>query len=136
MSDIEITPAHLTAMYGVRTGANIFSRGIAILLRDVQRFDPELIEILSPRELREDIGCTDQDLTDAEGKECYFGALLTPKGKKFLKARIPALVTASLDGKGNAGEASTMQLQQEEIQAALQDELPDDPALSIPQNPR
>lgn len=122
MTKPEITPAHITAMHGVRTGANIFGWGIAQLLRDVERYDHELITILTPRELCEDVGATEQDIYDKAGNLCYFGAILTEKGKEFLQRRTAAMVRASF---GNPPDG------RETIQSAMQDDI-DDPALKPP----
>jgi len=120
MSMIKITPAHLTAMYAVRTGANVWNELIAHYLREVREYDPELIVIYSPTQLKRDVGCTDEDIYQ-NGQRCFLGATLTAKGRAFFQRKTAEMVRYSL----NNPRAPEI------IQSALQDDI-DDPALRIP----
>lgn len=118
MSDFQITPAHLTAMHAVRDGVSIFDRGIAQLLQEVERHNPEMVQIFTPREMQDDIGAEEQDLYDTDGRLCYLGAILTPKGREFLQRKTAAMTRQTMQTPDSP----------ELIQSALQDDL-DDPSL-------
>ena len=126
MSAIKLTPAHLTAMYAVRTGANVWDELVAHYLREVKEYDPELIDIYSPTQLKRDIGCTDEDIYQ-NGQRCFFGAILTQKGKEKLQS-----LTAQLARNSLQGNAHPVLEEKEIIQSAMQDDL-DDPAFQISQ---
>lgn len=126
MTKILITPAHLTSMYAVRTGANVWDPLIAHYLREVKEYDPELMMIFSPTQLKRDVGCTDEDIYQ-NGQRCFFGATLTPKGRAFLQR-----MTAQLARHSMAGEEHPVLDEKEIIQSAMQDDI-DDPGFRIPQ---
>lgn len=129
MTKNRITPAHLTAMYHVRTGANVFSRGIAQLLREIEHHDPELIDIMAPQEMIDDMGMSSDELTDENGRLCYFGAVLTAKGKAFLQRATADMTRGKYSDLNEKDEGDA---RKEIIQSAMQDDLPSDPALKIP----
>jgi hypothetical protein len=66
----DMTEQHYIAMQAAEDGADIYSRPIASLLRDVQKANPGWIEITKPM-------MYDGDGTD---QMPYFGAILTPAG--------------------------------------------------------
>lgn len=105
----------------VLKGANVFDYLTAQLLREVEKHNHELIDIFTPRELQDELGCTEQDIYDASGRLCYFGAILTDEGADYYKDAMRKMV--KVNGTGIDGE---------QIQAAMQDDMPDDTALKIP----
>ena len=72
---------HFEVMKAVRNGATIWGLREAKLIREVQRYDPELVEIIKLQELEEIEGVE----YDGAGRVPYFGAILTEKGKEFLR---------------------------------------------------
>lgn len=72
---------HLQAMQDITSGATIFSYSLAMRLREVERFDSELIDIIHNLDELEAIS---GEVFPAEKKLPYFGAILTNKGKEFL----------------------------------------------------
>lgn len=67
---MRITQQHYIAMQAAEDGVDVYSRPIAVLLREVSREKPEWIEITKPM-------MYDGDGTD---QVPYFGAILTPEG--------------------------------------------------------
>ncbi len=65
-----LTKAHLAAMSEVRTGSDVWSPALARALREVEKFNPLLIDIGEPR------------ARNYKGHEAlpYFGAILTKAG--------------------------------------------------------
>ncbi|MCR6108671.1 hypothetical protein HXA34_20460 [Salipaludibacillus agaradhaerens] len=73
---------HIEEMRGIEEGATIWGYVNAKLLREVQRFDHELITVVSVKELE----VIENTTYDGSGKLPYFGAILTKKGKEFLES--------------------------------------------------
>lgn len=79
---MELTEKHLQAMKEVEEGATIYGYGHARLLREVQMHDASLIDIIDDiSQLEKIVG----RVFDGAKKIPYFGAILTPKGKKFIQ---------------------------------------------------
>lgn len=73
---MEITLRHLIAMDRCRDGADITSRRLAQLLREVDNEHPGLV----------DIGPV-QGQYEPAGRLPYFGAILTKSGEEFLEEK-------------------------------------------------
>lgn len=71
---MKLTKKHKNAMLRVKYGADVFSYEIAMLLREVQLFSPELIRI----------GPAHADIP-GERQQPYFGAKLTKAGCRAIK---------------------------------------------------
>ncbi|MBD1379164.1 hypothetical protein [Metabacillus arenae] len=71
---------HYEVMKAVKDGATIYGYVDAKRLREVQKFDSELIEIIGLKDLEE---ITGEEYNGAEQLP-YFGAILTGKGKEVL----------------------------------------------------
>lgn len=69
---MRLTSKHKEAMRQVINGGDVFDYGLARLLREVQRVDKSLIKI----------GKAKGDYGDGSGREPYFGAILTAKGRQ------------------------------------------------------
>jgi len=77
-----LTSDHLDAMKEVKEGATIYGYRLAMLLREVQRYDRSLIHIIdNMRELEQIVG----EKFDGTKRLPYFGAILSEKGKTVLK---------------------------------------------------
>jgi len=76
----ELNKDHYNAMVQVTNGANVYSLKIARLLREVQAYDPQLVDILTIQQL-EGIGFRFENVNEPLP---YFGAILTEKGKELL----------------------------------------------------
>ena len=88
MEEIILNEEHLKTMFLIQNGATIFGLKEAILIREVEKYDKSLINIISNiKELEEILG-NKKDLYDNKnpktGRLAYFGAILTEKGKKWL----------------------------------------------------
>lgn len=85
----ELTEKHLEVMCLVRGGATIFGLEEATLLREVEKYNKKLINIIDNMEKLEKIAGDAKDLYDNRnpktGHLAYFGAILTYEGKKWLK---------------------------------------------------
>jgi hypothetical protein len=73
---MELTAEHENALWAVRNGGDIFSLSTAMLLRDCQ--EEGLVTI----------GAAMGKYGDGTNREPYFGAMITAKGKKALKAAL------------------------------------------------
>lgn len=73
---------HFAMMKAVKNGATIYGLYDAQLLREVQKYDKELITIIDDMNQLEYI--LGYELEGAKQLP-YFGAILTKKGKKYLK---------------------------------------------------
>ncbi|HFF1838858.1 TPA: hypothetical protein ACGBET_003577 [Bacillus cereus] len=81
---------HLQAMKDITSGATIFSYSLAMRLREVERFDSELIDIIHNLDELEAIS---GEVFPAEKKLPYFGAILTKKGKEYLNNHTRGVVS-------------------------------------------
>lgn len=82
MEKIEaLTKHHYEAMGWIKEGATIFGLYEAIMLREVQAFDEELLEILGIAELER----IENKVYNGAERMPYFGAILTDKGRKLLE---------------------------------------------------
>lgn len=72
---------HLSVMNEVREGATIWGYIEAKLLREVQQFDENLIDILEITDVEKITG----EVFDGAKQLPYFGAILTDKGKTLLQ---------------------------------------------------
>lgn len=84
----ELSKEHLKLMFKVSEGATIFGYTEAKLLREVERYDKNLITIISNmKELQKIVG-NEKELFDNKnpktGHLAYFGAILTEKGQEWL----------------------------------------------------
>lgn len=70
-----LTKKHHEVMRAVKDGADIWGYGDAALLREVQQYDPELIDIGRPM-MADDV--------PGHCRQPYFGAILTNKGRAIL----------------------------------------------------
>lgn len=79
----QLTAEHFEAMMRVGSGATVWNYGIATLLREVERFNKDFIEILSVKELKE----IDEEVSNLSGADEFpkFGAVITKKGFEFLE---------------------------------------------------
>ena len=71
----KLTRKHLDAMRKVKNGADVWAPDIARLLREVQKTDPDLIDITKPMMFK---GSGAEQMP-------YFGAILTKEGCRVLK---------------------------------------------------
>ncbi|GAA0471797.1 hypothetical protein [Alkalibacillus silvisoli] len=76
---------HLSEMKGIENGATIWGYKNAKLLREVQRFDSELLTIIDDLQELERI---ENKVYDGAKQLPYFGAILSEKGKEFLNEHI------------------------------------------------
>ncbi|NBC23230.1 MAG: hypothetical protein GVY21_07130, partial [Gammaproteobacteria bacterium] len=67
--------SHLAALAAVEDGADIYSYWIAVALREIERDEPELIEITDPQ-----VKCS-----PGHERQPYFGCICTPEGLDRLK---------------------------------------------------
>lgn len=81
---MELKSIHLKTMEGVEGGATIWGYREAKLLREIQQVDTELVKILNLSEVEEITG----EHFDGAKQLPYFGAVLTDKGREFLKGRL------------------------------------------------
>lgn len=72
---------HIEQMESIQNGATIWGYKNALLLREVQVYDSELITIIDDLEELERI---ENKVYDGTGRLPYFGAILTEKGKSFI----------------------------------------------------
>jgi len=79
----QLTAEHVEAMIEVGDGATIWDYVDAKLLREIGRYDKDLIEFVELDELRK-IDPKVAKLTGAE-RLPYFGAVITDKGFEFLE---------------------------------------------------
>ena len=76
----ELTKEHLINMFYAKDGVTVFSRPIAKRLRDIQKLDKDLIDIIDNIEKLEYIT---GEKYDGASEMPFFGAILTDKGKMF-----------------------------------------------------
>lgn len=79
--EIVLTKEHIDELKSVEDGATIYGYINAKLLREVQRFNNKLIQILDIAELEKILNKE----FDGAKQLPYFGAILTNKGKTFVK---------------------------------------------------
>jgi hypothetical protein len=79
---LELEQKHLDMMESIKDGATIFGYKEAKLLREVQRIDRELIQVIDDISELEAIEGKEYD---GAGRVPYFGAILTKKGKKLVR---------------------------------------------------
>lgn len=79
-----LSQKHFEVMKDVLNGGTVYGYVEAKLLREVQRYDPELIHIIDNMEELERI--TGETYSGVE-RLPYFGAILTDRGKKLLKEK-------------------------------------------------
>lgn len=83
-----LSEEHLKTMFLIQNGATIFGYKEAKLLREVEKYDKSLINIISNMKELEKIVGNEKDLYDNKnpkiGNLAYFGAILTEEGKKWL----------------------------------------------------
>ena len=88
MEEITLNEEHLITMFLIQNGATIFGLKEATLLREVEKYDKSLINIISNMKELEEIVGNEKDLYDNKnpktGRLAYFGAILTKKGKEWL----------------------------------------------------
>lgn len=73
---------HIEALELIEGGADIYDLYLARTLREVQKINPELLNILSLKELEE----IHQKKYHGSEQLPYFGAILSGKGKEFLNS--------------------------------------------------
>lgn len=85
---MKLTEEHLKIMKAVKNGATIYGFYDAKLLREVQKYDKDFITIIDNIEKLEYIlGYK----LDGAKQLPYFGAILTKKGKKYLKENVVSI---------------------------------------------
>lgn len=85
---MHLTEEHLKVMKAVKNGATIYGLNDAQLLREVQKYDKDLITIIDDMKKLEYI--LGYELDGAKQLP-YFGAILTKKGKKYLKENMVSI---------------------------------------------
>ncbi|MBH8609089.1 hypothetical protein [Thermoactinomyces sp. CICC 10521] len=71
---------HFDLMERIAFGATIWDREEAKLIREIEQYDPELVEIIPVEELEKITG----ERYDGAQQIPYFGAILTAKGWNLL----------------------------------------------------
>ena len=88
MEKIILNEEHLKTMFLIQNGATIFGLKEATLLREAEKYDKSLIDIIDNMEELKEITGNEKDLYDNKnpktGRLAYFGAILTEKGKEWL----------------------------------------------------
>lgn len=77
----ELQPQHYELMHDIRNGADIYGFRDAKLIRQIETIDKELVDIVDIDTLQRIHNKT----FDGTKQLPYFGAILTPKGRKLVR---------------------------------------------------